>query len=407
MTGSNIGWLAGAGSRLLLEGGRRRQRQLRRASAAGGRRTPCRTCAPGAPRSRTRGTASLPSLGDPTACGRCGRGRDRRHRLYVDDRSVRTVADGRPARRQPAHGADRLAVRPVGGGAASCCAWRISTASGGAGARARPTRRPRGARPRLGRCRRGVRASASRVYDEALAELGRRGLTYECFCSRREIREAAAAPHGDDGLVYPGTCRELTDRRARRAGAAERPPAAALPQPTATPIAFDDIVAGAARGRCRTTSCCAATTACPPTTWRSSSTTPPRASTSRARRRPAAVDPRARSPSQRALGLAEPRVRPRAAGRRRRRATPRQARRRDHARRAGRPRRRPSTTVRSALAASLGVAEPRRGRRPRRPRRALRPGDVRRLRSPARSPLETLDLAASSRRVPASGDVRW
>ena len=44
--------------------------------------------------------------------------------------------------------------------------------------------------------------------------------TYECFCSRREIAEAASAPHGSVAR-YPGTCRNLTeaeriDRRRRR-----------------------------------------------------------------------------------------------------------------------------------------------------------------------------------------------
>lgn len=49
-------------------------------------------------------------------------------------------------------------------------------------------------------------------YEAAIAELSAAGLTYECFCTRREIREAATAPHGDplpDG-AYPGTCRHLT-----------------------------------------------------------------------------------------------------------------------------------------------------------------------------------------------------
>jgi glutamyl-tRNA synthetase len=46
------------------------------------------------------------------------------------------------------------------------------------------------------------------AYREALLKLADR--TYECFCSRREIAEAASAPHG---LVarYPGTCRNLTE----------------------------------------------------------------------------------------------------------------------------------------------------------------------------------------------------
>jgi glutamyl-tRNA synthetase len=51
------------------------------------------------------------------------------------------------------------------------------------------------------------------LYEAALDELHRAGLTYECFCSRREIREAAAAPHGDSALAYPGRCRHLTARQ--------------------------------------------------------------------------------------------------------------------------------------------------------------------------------------------------
>ncbi len=46
-------------------------------------------------------------------------------------------------------------------------------------------------------------------YAEALAKLLEEGLAYPCVCSRREVEDAASAPHetGDDGPVYPGTCR--------------------------------------------------------------------------------------------------------------------------------------------------------------------------------------------------------
>jgi len=49
------------------------------------------------------------------------------------------------------------------------------------------------------------------AHGAAIAELVGRGLTYPCFCSRREILEASVAPHGEapEG-AYPGTCRELT-----------------------------------------------------------------------------------------------------------------------------------------------------------------------------------------------------
>lgn len=63
-------------------------------------------------------------------------------------------------------------------------------------------------------------------YRAAIARLDTDGLVYPCFCTRREIRDASAAPHGDglpDG-AYPGTCRELTvaerlrhERQGRRA----------------------------------------------------------------------------------------------------------------------------------------------------------------------------------------------
>lgn len=56
------------------------------------------------------------------------------------------------------------------------------------------------------------------LYAEAIAGLTAAGLTYECFCTRREIQEAPSAPHAPQG-AYPGTCRNLSaaDRAARRA----------------------------------------------------------------------------------------------------------------------------------------------------------------------------------------------
>ena len=55
-------------------------------------------------------------------------------------------------------------------------------------------------------------------YDAVIADLTDRGLTYECFCSRRDIQQAPRAPHAPEGS-YPGTCRDLTaaERAERRA----------------------------------------------------------------------------------------------------------------------------------------------------------------------------------------------
>ena len=71
-----------------------------------------------------------------------------------------------------------------------------------------------------------VRQSERRhLHDEALARLVETDAVYPCYCTRREVREAARAPHGDlpDG-AYPGTCRDL-DRagRAEREAAGRRP----------------------------------------------------------------------------------------------------------------------------------------------------------------------------------------
>jgi glutamyl-tRNA synthetase len=64
-------------------------------------------------------------------------------------------------------------------------------------------------------------------YDAVIDGLTVRGLTYECFCSRRDILQAPRAPHAPEG-AYPGTCRDLTagERAARRESG--RPPALRL-----------------------------------------------------------------------------------------------------------------------------------------------------------------------------------
>ena len=46
------------------------------------------------------------------------------------------------------------------------------------------------------------------AYADALSRLD----TYECYCTRRDIREAASAPHAQPGM-YPGTCRDLTEEQ--------------------------------------------------------------------------------------------------------------------------------------------------------------------------------------------------
>ena len=64
-------------------------------------------------------------------------------------------------------------------------------------------------------------------YAEAIERLEADGLTYPCFCSRADIR-AAAAPHADEGPVYAGTCRSIPAERAAARIAAGEPAALRL-----------------------------------------------------------------------------------------------------------------------------------------------------------------------------------
>jgi glutamyl-Q tRNA(Asp) synthetase len=48
-------------------------------------------------------------------------------------------------------------------------------------------------------------------YQAALDRLRGLGLLYPCFCSRKDIAAAVNAPHGPEGPVYPGTCRNLPE----------------------------------------------------------------------------------------------------------------------------------------------------------------------------------------------------
>jgi glutamyl-tRNA synthetase len=68
-----------------------------------------------------------------------------------------------------------------------------------------------------------VQSERFALYHDAIARLTEAGHTYECFCTRKEVLEAAQAPHGGQ-VMYPGTCRDLTEaereeRRGVRSGA--------------------------------------------------------------------------------------------------------------------------------------------------------------------------------------------
>jgi glutamyl-tRNA synthetase len=87
-------------------------------------------------------------------------------------------------------------------------------------------------------------------YEAAIEVLAADDLVYECYCSRREIREeiesASHAPHGPPGS-YPGTCRTLSANERAQRRASGRPPALRL-RAEGQVIEFHDVLHGAVSG---------------------------------------------------------------------------------------------------------------------------------------------------------------
>ena len=81
-------------------------------------------------------------------------------------------------------------------------------------------------------------------YEAAIGRLSAAGLTYPCFCSRREVREAAAAPHEGPtpGGAYPGTCRGLSAQARARLESDGRPPALRLRADVGEVTVVDDLL---------------------------------------------------------------------------------------------------------------------------------------------------------------------
>lgn len=84
------------------------------------------------------------------------------------------------------------------------------------------------------------------LFENVIGQLRERGLLYECFCTRRDIAEAASAPHAAPG-AYPGTCRNLTG--AQRATRREARPAAWRLLTDTTEFTITDLLHGAYTGQ--------------------------------------------------------------------------------------------------------------------------------------------------------------
>lgn len=89
-----------------------------------------------------------------------------------------------------------------------------------------------------------IQTSRAQAHDEVIDRLVENGHAFECFCSRKDIREAASAPHVPPGH-YPGTCLNLTadQRHQRRAEFADagRIPALRLRAPAAQWTVTDEL----------------------------------------------------------------------------------------------------------------------------------------------------------------------
>lgn len=81
-------------------------------------------------------------------------------------------------------------------------------------------------------------------YHDAINQLTEAGLTYPCWCSRREIREATQAPNGPwSHGQYPGTCRRLSAAERAERETNGRPPALRLIG-TERLVGFNDLLCG-------------------------------------------------------------------------------------------------------------------------------------------------------------------
>jgi glutamyl-tRNA synthetase len=85
-------------------------------------------------------------------------------------------------------------------------------------------------------------SSRGPVYRALAEDLISRGLAYPCICSRREVEQAASAPHAEDGAaIYPGTCRGTFDSVAAARLAAGREPAIRFRVPSGEVLWTDQI----------------------------------------------------------------------------------------------------------------------------------------------------------------------
>jgi len=84
------------------------------------------------------------------------------------------------------------------------------------------------------------------IYQHYLQRLRYADLVYPCYCSRAEVVHTASAPQQgtEDGLRYPGTCRDLTEAQRRAYEARGRRPSLRFRVEDSRVVSFTDAVMG-------------------------------------------------------------------------------------------------------------------------------------------------------------------
>ncbi len=90
-----------------------------------------------------------------------------------------------------------------------------------------------------------MQSSRHEQHIKALESLGKNGHTYPCYCTRKELRSLAGAPHvGDMGAPYTGICANLNDTKRMQMEIAGRRAALRLRCPQSKSIEFIDGIYG-------------------------------------------------------------------------------------------------------------------------------------------------------------------
>ena len=90
-----------------------------------------------------------------------------------------------------------------------------------------------------------TQSKRTKLYRQALSRLEQQDLVFRCYCSRKDVRQASSAPHGPGGVIYPGTCRNLSpeEQKTHQARHPNREPSVRFIAPDRE-ISLRDLIAG-------------------------------------------------------------------------------------------------------------------------------------------------------------------